>query len=195
VDRLDHTHERTQSHLIQLASNQVSNPGISSILRQQLSSGSRLKVDVHPEDEFFKTDSSATLFEFVAYVVRSIMEVGAMFGSMNVMYTSTHSRVLEIATLRTLGFRESARRINRDRARCALLRRRTRRAIGQCLDLPRDPIYGWINGKPSERAFFDANYRHYVCVMGNVYRPPCRTLPPAIQPIRIPIGRGLGWES
>ncbi len=64
----------------------------------------RLKLDASPEEEFFQLGTSAVLFEFVAYVVSTIMAVGATFASINVMYTSIDNRTLEITTLRALGF-------------------------------------------------------------------------------------------
>ncbi len=68
----------------------------------------RLKLDVLPESEFFKSDASAILFKFIANVVSVIMAIGATFASVNVMYTSIDTRTLEIATLRALGFPASA---------------------------------------------------------------------------------------
>ena len=50
------------------------------------------------------TQRFASLFDTVAYVIGGIMAVGAVFGTVNTLYTAVGSRSREIATLRALGF-------------------------------------------------------------------------------------------
>ena len=73
-------------------------------LHHYLESETRLQLETHKEDEFFQVGSSVKLFEFVAYAVSVIMAIGASFAVMNVMFTSIERRLVEIATLRALGF-------------------------------------------------------------------------------------------
>ncbi len=46
----------------------------------------------------------ADLFDTVAYVIAGLMAVGAVFGTVNTLYTAVGARSREIATLRALGF-------------------------------------------------------------------------------------------
>lgn len=71
---------------------------------QTLAADPRLKVEAKSEKEHFESGSSGNLIEFVAYVVSSIMAIGATFGALNVMYSAVSARTREIATLRALGF-------------------------------------------------------------------------------------------
>jgi len=52
------------------------------------------------------TQRFASLFNTVAYVIGGIMAVGAIFGTINTLYTAVGARSREIATLRALGFGE-----------------------------------------------------------------------------------------
>jgi putative ABC transport system permease protein len=63
-------------------------------------------VEAQPEPEYFARTSSnlTTIMHFVAYVVGSIMAVGAIFGALNTMYSAVSARSVEIATLRAIGF-------------------------------------------------------------------------------------------
>ncbi len=73
-------------------------------LVERINQDRRIKVDIKPEHEFFKMQSSAILLDVAATVVAVIMALGAILGGINVMYTAVDARVLEIAILRTLGF-------------------------------------------------------------------------------------------
>jgi putative ABC transport system permease protein len=71
-----------------------------------LTTNPALTVDVFREPDFFALASEdlANLFFFVTYVVCSIMAAGALVGAANTMYAAVSARVVEIATLRALGF-------------------------------------------------------------------------------------------
>jgi putative ABC transport system permease protein len=76
------------------------------VLRAALAANPTLAVDVYRESEWFaqNSESLGRLFFFVTYVVCSIMAAGALVGALNTMYAAVSSRVVEIATLRALGF-------------------------------------------------------------------------------------------
>jgi putative ABC transport system permease protein len=76
------------------------------VLKAALAANPTLAVDVYRESEWFAQngESLGRLFFFVTYVVCSIMAAGALVGALNTMYAAVSSRVVEIATLRALGF-------------------------------------------------------------------------------------------
>lgn len=75
-----------------------------------LESDQRLTVDVHQESKFYAQQSEILggLLEALAFIVTSIMAVGAVFGAVNTMYAAVASRGPEIAVLLTLGFHPRA---------------------------------------------------------------------------------------
>jgi len=74
--------------------------------KDALTTNPTLSVDVKREPEYYAGLSKTlkTILFFVAYVVGGIMAVGALFGSLNTMYSAVSARSVEIATLRALGF-------------------------------------------------------------------------------------------
>jgi putative ABC transport system permease protein len=75
-------------------------------LADSLASNPALHVEVIREREYFSRQSKTVsrLLSVLVYVVGSIMGVGAIFGSLNSMYSSVITRTTEIATLRAIGF-------------------------------------------------------------------------------------------
>ena len=75
-------------------------------LETALEDNPRLKVDVQLESTYYEGQSEniSQLLYLVAYVVSSIMALGALFGALNTMYSAVSVRVVEIATLRAIGF-------------------------------------------------------------------------------------------
>lgn len=65
-----------------------------------------LAVDVLREDEYFARQSRQinAVLSAIAYVIGSIMALGAIFAALNTMYSAVSARTVEIATLRALGF-------------------------------------------------------------------------------------------
>jgi putative ABC transport system permease protein len=65
-----------------------------------------LKVGVKRETEYYAEQSQqlAKLLNLLAYFVGGIMALGAVFGALNTMYSAVSARVIEIATLRAIGF-------------------------------------------------------------------------------------------
>lgn len=75
-------------------------------LKTELEADPRLKVQVRRESEYYEQQSKgvSALLYVVAYVVGSIMALGAVFGALDTMYTAVEARSVEIATLRAIGF-------------------------------------------------------------------------------------------
>ncbi|MGH8220943.1 MAG: ABC transporter permease [Steroidobacteraceae bacterium] len=75
-----------------------------------LARDARLFVTVRSEPQFLASESSdeSRLLGLVAYVIGSIMALGAVFAALNSMYSAVTTRGTEIATLRAIGFRGRA---------------------------------------------------------------------------------------
>jgi putative ABC transport system permease protein len=65
-----------------------------------------LSVSVERELDYFQRQSerSSSILDIVTKFVAGIMALGALFAALNTMYTAVSTRVVEIATLRALGF-------------------------------------------------------------------------------------------
>lgn len=72
----------------------------------ELARDARLFATVRSEPEYLATESSdvSRLLALVAYVIGSVMALGAVFAALNSMYSSVATRGTEIATLRAIGF-------------------------------------------------------------------------------------------
>jgi putative ABC transport system permease protein len=75
-------------------------------LKDALTSNPALTVDVVRETDYLESQSRDIndFLRIVAYVVGGIMALGATFGALNTMYSAVGARVVEIATLRAIGF-------------------------------------------------------------------------------------------
>ncbi len=64
-------------------------------------------ADLKPERQYYREQSQtmATFIRILGLVVTSIFSVGAMIGAMITMYAAVANRVVEVGTLRALGFR------------------------------------------------------------------------------------------
>lgn len=74
--------------------------------KDALTSNPALTVKVQREPEYYAAQSKrlATVLNFLGYFVGGIMAIGAMFGALNTMYSAISARLMEIATLRAIGF-------------------------------------------------------------------------------------------
>lgn len=74
--------------------------------KDALTADPRLSVKVVRETEYYASQSRVIrlLVTGLAFVVCSLMGLGAMFGALNTMYTAVAARAREIATLEALGF-------------------------------------------------------------------------------------------
>ncbi|MEJ0040222.1 MAG: ABC transporter permease [Gammaproteobacteria bacterium] len=78
--------------------------------RDMLTSDPALVIKVSRESEYYQLQSEPlrSTWSFLAYVVSSVMALGAMFGAANTMYSAVSARRAEIATLRAVGFGPNA---------------------------------------------------------------------------------------
>jgi len=76
-------------------------------IKSTLEADSRLTVDAFRELQVYANQSTmlATVLNFIAIFIASIMAIGAIFGAVNTMYAAVASRPPEIGVLLTLGFR------------------------------------------------------------------------------------------
>lgn len=74
--------------------------------KQALTTNPTLSVSVERENDYYlrQSKSATTFFGFVATFVGGIMALGALFAALNTMYSAVSTRVVEIATLRAIGF-------------------------------------------------------------------------------------------
>jgi putative ABC transport system permease protein len=70
----------------------------------------RAGADAHTEPEYLASASSdvSRMLRIVAYSISTIMGLGALFATLNSMYSAVAARSVEMATLRAIGFSASA---------------------------------------------------------------------------------------
>ena len=70
----------------------------------------RLEVKVERESDYYKEQGAgvSALINVFGYLVASIMAVGSVFAALNSMYSAVSTRLVEIGTLRALGFQGSS---------------------------------------------------------------------------------------
>src|SRR5205823_1858958 len=78
--------------------------------QRSLQADKRMTVDVHRESDFYAQQSQllSRILGILAFMITSIMAVGAVFGAINTMYAAIASRAPEIGVLLTLGFKPSS---------------------------------------------------------------------------------------
>jgi putative ABC transport system permease protein len=82
-------------------------PGQFAALKARLQADPRTQyVELKPERQYYReqSESMATFIRILGLVVTSIFSVGAMIGAMITMYAAVANRVVEVGTLRALGF-------------------------------------------------------------------------------------------
>jgi len=74
--------------------------------KQALTTNPTLSVSVERENDYYlrQSKNATTFFGFVATFVGGVMALGALFAALNTMYSAVSTRVVEIATLRAIGF-------------------------------------------------------------------------------------------
>ena len=70
----------------------------------------RLEVKVENELDFYKNQASGVsgIINSFGYLVAIIMAIGSIFAALNSMYSAVSTRLVEIGTLRAVGFRGSS---------------------------------------------------------------------------------------
>ncbi|NOT09585.1 MAG: ABC transporter permease, partial [Gemmatimonadales bacterium] len=96
-----------RGQIFQSVTFRMKDPGSFDGVKQALEADGRLTVDAFREREFYTNQSTmlATVLNFIAIFIASIMGVGAVFGAINTMYAAVATRAPEIGVLLTLGFR------------------------------------------------------------------------------------------
>jgi putative ABC transport system permease protein len=88
----------------------LQSPAAFQTFKDSLSSNPALAVDINREREYYQGQSKtiSRVIGVIAYVVGGIMAIGAVFSALNTMYSAVSARLLEIATLRAIGFGATA---------------------------------------------------------------------------------------
>jgi ABC-type antimicrobial peptide transport system permease subunit len=96
-----------RGQIFQSVTFRMKDPGSFDGVKQTLEADSRLVADAFRERDFYANQSTmlATVLNFIAIFIASIMAIGAVFGAVNTMYAAVASRAPEIGVLLTLGFR------------------------------------------------------------------------------------------
>jgi putative ABC transport system permease protein len=84
----------------------LASPGSFTQFKDALTTDPKLSVKVQSETEYYEGQSRMLrqLVTGLAFIVCSLMGLGAIFGALNTMYTAVAARAREIATLEALGF-------------------------------------------------------------------------------------------
>jgi putative ABC transport system permease protein len=74
--------------------------------RKAITTNPALQMTVTRHSDWYKkvSDQATGLLAVLAYVVGTVMAIGALFGCLNTMYAAVSTRGREIATLRALGY-------------------------------------------------------------------------------------------
>ena len=93
-------------NLFQSVTVRLTSPGALSAFKDALTSDPRVTVQVDREIDYYAKQSRqlTTLITVLGGIIAVIMGVGAVFGSLNTMYSAVAERGREIATMRALGF-------------------------------------------------------------------------------------------
>ena len=93
-------------NLFQSVTVRLTSPDAFSVFKDALTSDPRVTVQVDREIDYYAKQSRqlTTLITVLGGIIAVIMGVGAVFGSLNTMYSAVAERGREIATMRALGF-------------------------------------------------------------------------------------------
>ncbi|WP_341921466.1 ABC transporter permease [Hydrocarboniphaga effusa] len=93
-------------NLFQSITVMLDSPEAFDAFKDKLTTDPTLSVSVKREPEYYAEQSKdlSKLLDFIALWVGGIMALGAVFGTLNTMYTAVSARQVEIATLRAIGF-------------------------------------------------------------------------------------------
>lgn len=97
-------YQRGSTHSIVIT--KLASAGSFQRFKDALTTDPKVSVQVRTESEYYESQSR-TLRQLVtglAFIVCSLMGLGAIFGALNTMYTAVAARAREIATLEALGF-------------------------------------------------------------------------------------------
>src|ERR1700682_4984483 len=102
---LAQVYKRPES-IFQSVTAHLTSPAAFTQLKDNLTSDPRMTVQVDREIDYYEKQSRGltTLITVLGSLVAGVMGVGAVFGSLNTMYSAVSERSREIATIRALGF-------------------------------------------------------------------------------------------
>jgi putative ABC transport system permease protein len=97
-------YQRGSSHSIVIT--KLASPGSFKQFKDALTSDPKVSLKIQNETEYYESQSRTLrgLVTGLAFIVCSLMGLGAIFGALNTMYTAVAARAREIATLEALGF-------------------------------------------------------------------------------------------
>ncbi|HEX8407335.1 MAG TPA: ABC transporter permease [Thermoanaerobaculia bacterium] len=97
-------YQRNSSYSIVVV--KLASAGTFTQFKDTLTTNPKLSVKVQHETEYYEAQSRTLrgLVTGLAFIVCSLMGLGAIFGALNTMYTAVAARAREIATLEALGF-------------------------------------------------------------------------------------------
>jgi putative ABC transport system permease protein len=97
-------YQRGSSHSIVVT--KLASPGSFKQFKDALTSDPKVSLKIQNETEYYESQSRTLrgLVTGLAFIVCSLMGLGAIFGALNTMYTAVAARAREIATLEALGF-------------------------------------------------------------------------------------------
>ena len=80
-------------------------PGAFDSFRNWLTTNPTLRVTAERQSDYYlRLGSQGSFYDTMAYVVGAVMSFGALFGAVNILYSSVRARTREIATLRAIGY-------------------------------------------------------------------------------------------
>ena len=84
----------------------LASPGGFAPFKHDLTLNPAFKVTVERQSDYYArgTKTYSDFFHAVAYILGGLMAIGAVFGTINTLYSAVSARAREIATLRALGF-------------------------------------------------------------------------------------------
>jgi len=84
----------------------LASPGRFASFKRDLSRNPAFKVTAERQSDYYAraTKTFSGFFQAVAYILGGLMAIGAVFGTVNTLYSAVSARAREIATLRALGF-------------------------------------------------------------------------------------------
>jgi putative ABC transport system permease protein len=85
----------------------LQSPQVFESFKRWLTTNPALQVAAESQEEYYIRSAGFWLsyFNFFAYFAGAVMSIGALFGSINILYGVVSARGLEIATFRALGYR------------------------------------------------------------------------------------------
>ena len=83
----------------------LTDPGQFEAFKAWLTTNPTLRVTAERQSDYYaRQGAQSSFYDTMAYFVGAVMSFGALFGAVNILYSSVRARTREIATLRTMGY-------------------------------------------------------------------------------------------